>query len=1132
MGSFAAVVRMVAQRTVGHWRLSAAMVVGAVLCAALMACVVLYSDTVRDLGLKYQLEAQPQFANDIVVTSSGPRLSEYERLRTTSDQIISRQTSGLSTGIIHFGRSATFFPTAPGEAVSADEGRPRANLQFVEGLSEHSRLIPGGKLPAPLTTASADVPPAMEVLIGKPTADAQGIAVGQEFDLYPHWRKVTPVRVKVSGIIEQTDPKDPYWFGRTDRFLFPSANWATLPLFIDEISLRSLAIYLPDMDGTLETYVTIDTGRIHSGNARSVEDRVKALKADLSTQLPLTTAETKLDATIATYREKLFFTRLPLFALMIQIVGIVMFYLVMVSTMVIERQAGEIALLKSRGAGTMQVMMVFLIEGMFMAIVATAVGPLVAVGAIKLLGLTPAFEALSHGELLAVPMNPFAFVLAGAGGLLALLALLWPAYRASGLSITNYKQQISRPGRQPAFLRYYLDLVLVAGAAFAFYQLRQRGSFVTESLFGDLSVDPILLATPSLFMLMVALVFLRLFPLLLQLVMWLTRSLSGATISLGLTRMARSPLQHSRLILLLLLATAVGMFAAGFRSTLERGYEDRAAYKAGAELRLNDIRNPAGLATGPFETAVKTAIGADDAAAAIRLSGYYNVSRFRSQGVSFLGLQPDRFEAQAFWRPDFAGKSLGGLLDALDDGPAAERPAPIAVPDGTRFIGVWALHPLLPNQAPMGLRLRDKDGGIWEYRFGTEGNVASPTSWQFYAIDLTRTTGVRPQNQQPIAAERKWTVEAFFLTLPGAPPAVTQQITLLLDDLQVAPADQPFPPGWAKLGFTQGQVIEPFESIDRYELMKGVSQTGDAGAFSRAPAVLGREGSVVRVQFVRGRLQSPVIAFRAIGEGRPLPVLVSGGFLSEQKKKNGEEFPLYVNGQYITVKVVGSFDLFPTFDPEQEEALFVADYERLRDAATRVPGAGSNVLPNEAWLSSRGTAVLVKAALAERGFQAESIFDRETILAEQASDPLVAASWEGILFLAFAGVLLVSTLGFVTYSALGAQARSLEFAILRTMGLSGRQIFGVITFEQAFVVAGGMAAGTLLGFPLSRLMIGYMGLTESGREPLPPLLSVVNWQSVLTVYALLGIVVVSTVIVLVALYSRLAVSRALRMGEL
>ena len=37
---------------------------------------------------------------------------------------------------------------------------------------------------------------------------------------------------------------------------------------------------------------------------------------------------------------------------MVQIVGIALYYLVMVSNMLVERQAGEIALLKSRGAST------------------------------------------------------------------------------------------------------------------------------------------------------------------------------------------------------------------------------------------------------------------------------------------------------------------------------------------------------------------------------------------------------------------------------------------------------------------------------------------------------------------------------------------------------------------------------------------------------------------------------------------------------------------------------------------------------------------------------------------------------------------------------------------------------------
>ncbi|MFN0146100.1 MAG: ABC transporter permease [Dehalococcoidia bacterium] len=1122
---------MVFQRSLGHWRLFAAMAVGSVLCGALMACVILYSDTVRDLGLVHALESQPRFANDIQVTSTSQRMSvtEYEKLRSTTTGLISSQTSDVASNTVLYGRSATFFATAPGEAVSEDERRPRAHLQFADGLAEHITVV-AGKAPATLTTAAPDKPPTIEASIGKAAADALGLRLDQEFDLQPHWRQVAPIRVKITAIIEPRDATEDYWFGKTDRFKVDTPSWPTYPFFIDEATLRSLALYLPDMDASFETYVFVDTGRINSRNAQAVEDRVRSLATSVQAQLTLSSTATGLDATIKDYREKLFFTRLPLFALMIQIVGIVMFYLMMVSTMVVERQAGEIALLKSRGAGTRQIMTVFGIEGLGIALLATILGPFIAAASIKALGLTPSFEDLSHGELLSVPLTPLSFMLAAAGGLMAMAALMWPAYRACRYSITHYKQQLSRPPSQSAFLKYYLDLVLVAAGAFAFYQLRQKGTFVTESLFGDLSADPILLATPTLFMVMVALVFLRLFPLVLRLVLWLTRSLSGATISLGLTRMARSPLQHSRLILLLLLATAVGMFAAGFRSTLERGYEDRAAYLAGAEGRVFDIRGPAGLGSPRFEEAISKSTGVPDVCAALRLSGYFNATRYQSDSVSFLGVHTECFEQLAFWRSDFADSSLSSLLESVQLPPQEGGPKPIEIPAGTRLIGVWALTPLAQNFASMGVRLRDSDGQVWEYRMGTE-NPQTAEAWQFYVLDLNRPTGTRPQGVQPVAADRKWTLDAFFVQLLGGIPAVSQNVTLLLDDLQVS-AQTSLPAGWSKTGFTDGQVIDEFESVDRYELVKGVSQLADPGALSRAAGVKGRDGSVARVQFIRGRAGASLISFRTIRDSRALPAIASQKFLDAKQLKIGAQIPVYLNGQYLTVSITGSYRLFPTFDPESDEPLFVADFDRMKEAASRVPGAGSNVLPNEAWLGSGATTALTREALKEKGLLVEQVYDRAALLEEQSADPLVAASWEGILFLSFAAVLLVSALGFVTYSGLGAQARSLEFAVLRTMGLSARQIFGVVTFEQAFVVLAGVAAGTLLGFPLSRLMIGYMGLTENGKEPLPPLLSIVNWQSVVTVYILLGIVVASTVVALVVLYSRLAVSRALRMGEL
>ena len=149
----------------------------------------------------------------------------------------------------------------------------------------------------------------------------------------------------------------------------------------------------------------------------------------------------------------------------------------------------------------------------------------------------------------------------------------------------------------------------------------------------------------------------------------------------------------------------------------------------------------------------------------------------------------------------------------------------------------------------------------------------------------------------------------------------------------------------------------------------------------------------------------------------------------------------------------------------------------------------------------------------------------------QKKDPLVAAGWQGILFLSFAAILILSAIGFLIYSYLTAQKRTLEFAVLRTMGFSRGQIAGVVGFEQLFVIGLGMLAGTLMGLRLGVLMIKYMGVTETGAQVLPPMAQHVSWLTMGTALMVLGLVFATTIGVVVLMYSRLALHRVLRIGE-
>src|SRR5690606_35793344 len=126
--------------SMGNRRLLATVVVGVVLSAALMASVALYSDAIRDLGLKHQLAEQPPRSLDIEIVSSNHAAEPglYNDRRDITDDLLDRDAGAIVDEVVRYGRTDTFFLTAPGDQVDReDQQRPRANFQFYEDLLDH-----------------------------------------------------------------------------------------------------------------------------------------------------------------------------------------------------------------------------------------------------------------------------------------------------------------------------------------------------------------------------------------------------------------------------------------------------------------------------------------------------------------------------------------------------------------------------------------------------------------------------------------------------------------------------------------------------------------------------------------------------------------------------------------------------------------------------------------------------------------------------------------------------------------------------------------------------------------------------------------------------------------------------------
>jgi hypothetical protein len=259
MGTITTILRMVSRRSLANWRLLTTVIIGVVMSAALMSSVFLYSDAIRDLGLRHALRtSDPIERNTRVVFSGRPGLPDYGPKRENVDRILNDYLGGITGETVHIARSATFYLASPGEPYPEADDRPRANFHFADRFDEKVDLIEG-RWPEP---PAAAVPPTIEVVLGAESASLLGVAIGDSFDLFPFWRNdVAPVRVTVVGLIQEREFDDPYWFGRSDRLTSRTPNWDTYPFWSDERTVvEVIPRYLQDMDLGMEVYGLIDIG--------------------------------------------------------------------------------------------------------------------------------------------------------------------------------------------------------------------------------------------------------------------------------------------------------------------------------------------------------------------------------------------------------------------------------------------------------------------------------------------------------------------------------------------------------------------------------------------------------------------------------------------------------------------------------------------------------------------------------------------------------------------------------------------------------------------------------------------------------------------------------------------------------
>ncbi|HUV90847.1 MAG TPA: FtsX-like permease family protein [Anaerolineae bacterium] len=635
----------------------AAVALGVWVATTTICALILYAEAVNVAVLRDRLDRAHQDAVYDLLIKGQANLIDAERYRQMDQTIVHQVQSVIGLPVTRSGRhgwSKSLLIVPPGQSATGQRNQlPRTRFQFYAGVEDQIEVVEG-RFPRP----AYDPQDVVEVMITEKLAEKLGLQVGDLFHVEDFTGGAQPMQaqVRVAAIIRLRDPASDFWF---------YAPWFLDEAFTvpEETFFNSILLRFVPAEAEFTWVANYDQNAINVTNAQSVLGGLDVLRFNLTSRLGQLQFLTEFDQAIRDFLAGTFVLKALLIVLGAPVVGIALYYIVITSQLIVERQRAEIAVLKSRGSSNGQVVALFLIQGLLIVGLAALVAPLLALPLAQLIGKATTFLSFTDPRVLPVTLHGAIYGYAALAAALALWAILAPATQAARETIVTYRHSEARPGGRSFIHRYYLDLVLLILGGLGYRSLSQSGTIITRSESGGMVYDPLLLVTPIVLAAAAAFLALRLVPLLLRGLARLVTLTETVAPLVALGQASRAPARYAGLILLLTFTLALGLFTASVAGTFDRNYSDQALYTAGADLRTHEFDYD--LATWRVRSTPEYLAlpGVRAATAALRRDLIGREAQIRAQGV-LLAVDPATFADVAWWRPDFA-PSLDSILGTL-----------------------------------------------------------------------------------------------------------------------------------------------------------------------------------------------------------------------------------------------------------------------------------------------------------------------------------------------------------------------------------------------------------------------------------------------------------------------------------
>ncbi len=461
----------------------------------------------------------------------------------------------------------------------SDLGTDGLRLGYMSDLPKHAKMLSGEMYSESGLTEDG----AFEVVVSQDCLVNNNLLVGETFEFsgLANAQK-EQIRIKVVGVFQEMDSTDFYWQVK------PSDMGIVCLMQEDLFRENFLGEHASRYSITCSYYNLFDYEKVTAQNVERLLEKTKYYTEE--SPVRKTMSEPPYRELLENYFAKRTRIEAALFILQVPVLILLCAFLFMISGQMYDMERNEISVMKSRGGSSGQMFRLYLYQSTFLTLLGSAAGIPLGTLFCRLLGSTQNFLEFNVRRQLNITFDRSVWQYAIVAMVGCVLIMTIPALKHSRLTIVKLKQS-NAIRKRSWWEKIFLDVILLGVSLYGYYSFSKSEGDLAATVMEGQSLDPLLYLSSSLFIVGMGLLFLRLQPLVIQLIYLLGKRFWRPASYASFMENVKNGRKQQFIMLFMILTISLGMYHAVVARTILQNAKDNAEYLEPVDIVIKEVWN-------------------------------------------------------------------------------------------------------------------------------------------------------------------------------------------------------------------------------------------------------------------------------------------------------------------------------------------------------------------------------------------------------------------------------------------------------------------------------------------------------------------------------------------------------------